>query len=281
MIASERLYMHSVNNYIYKTVNDRQLCLSIYRKESCPSTPQPLILIFKGGAWKYKIITEIPEFYKEITKKLINQGFAIGVFEYRTCLVDNVYFPQIMQDCRDVISYIHHNRKKLGINTDEILFFGHSAGGQLAYMLSYGPDEYNISSLNLDLDTTALVLTNVPFYLYAADIGQGCISKEVSYIFEQSNMEKLKEISPIECISNINKPTMIICSEKDGVYSNLQAIQFIDKCKKENKKCEYIWLTGLDHDFNPVSNKEELARMEKAVLDFVEQNRLKKINKTL
>ncbi len=268
--------MYSVSNYVYKTESGHPLKLSIFRKSGNQSFEKPLILIFKGGSWKYKIRTDIPDFFKTTMEILMDNGYSIGVFEYRVCSMNNIYFPDIIKDCRDLVKYIFNNREFLKLYTNEFVFLGHSAGGQLAYMLAFGPNEYNIASLNININIRALVLTNTPFYLYKANIGNGYMSKEVSRLFQKSNIEKLKGISPITYVSNIDKPIMVICSKNDFIHSSMQALCFLDECDNQNKECEYLCLNCIDHDFfidgKIDETHYEMMRMRKSLLNFIEKN---------
>lgn len=264
--------MFLASSWIYKSANDHDLHFSLYRK-SGDNSIQPVVLIFKGGGWKYETDTKIPEFHEETMKELMELGFSIVVFEYRVVSTKEVYFPQIIQDCRDLLIYMYNNRNLLRLDLNNILFCGHSAGAQLAFLLAFGSKEYNMYVLPGQFNVRALVLTNMPFYLYKKTLKEGYTTKEVPYLFKNCCTKELREISPITFVSNIDKPLLLVCSKNDTMGSDVQADDFLEKCPKQNKNCLYLSISGVDHDFNTkeqsIESREELIQIQNSILDFV------------
>ena len=83
----------------------------------------------------------IETYYRQfILKELLNQNFAVASINY-SLLNDSIHFPQPIIDCKDAVRWIKSKAQHYFLDTNNIGLWGSSAGGHLALLSAYYPDE--------------------------------------------------------------------------------------------------------------------------------------------
>ncbi len=99
--------------------------LDVYRPVGAGDKKLPVILNIHGGGWVYGD-KEVYQFYG---MSLAQRGFAVVNFNYR--LSPEHRFPTHMEDICAAFLWVEKNRKKYGLDTDNVFAVGDSAGGHL------------------------------------------------------------------------------------------------------------------------------------------------------
>jgi len=91
--------------------------------------PFPAVVMVHGGSWSESTGRD---FMDDVARDLADQGIAVWNIEYRRLGEDGGGFPGTFQDVAAAIDDLAGRADDLGIDTDRVVFVGHSAGGQLA-----------------------------------------------------------------------------------------------------------------------------------------------------
>jgi acetyl esterase/lipase len=109
--------------------------LDIYVPEKLTASA-PVVVFFYGGGWE----SGSKEMYRFIGYALAAQGLVVVIPDYR--LHPDVEFPAFMNDAAEAVEWAHVNAARLGGDPDRLFLMGHSAGAQIATLLSMDPDIY-------------------------------------------------------------------------------------------------------------------------------------------
>lgn len=90
----------------------------------------PCIVSFHGGGFFYGT----KETYQFYAADLASRNFAVINFNYR--LSPENQFPNHLEDCNLVLTWLKENAEKYNIDLDKLYFVGDSAGAHLAYFYS-------------------------------------------------------------------------------------------------------------------------------------------------
>lgn len=103
----------------------------LYRPETPRATPTPAIVYIHGGGY---ILGSAKSYHAYCYQLAQASGAIVANVEYR--LAPETPFPGPVQDCYDVLSYLHSNAKDLGVDPGRVSIMGHSAGGGLTAALA-------------------------------------------------------------------------------------------------------------------------------------------------
>ncbi|MEA3210682.1 MAG: hypothetical protein QOE70_3739 [Chthoniobacter sp.] len=108
----------------YARVSDLPLKLDLYR----PAKPSPLLIVYvHGGAWRAGSRDDMP------LGGLVTEGFAVASVDYR--LSTEAPFPAQIHDIKAAIRFLRAQQTQLGIDAQQIVIAGSSAGGHLAALV--------------------------------------------------------------------------------------------------------------------------------------------------
>jgi acetyl esterase/lipase len=103
------------------------LQLDLHIPENRNARPLPVIVWLHGGGWRGG---------NRLTPPLIalQHGYAIAAVEYR--LSGRATWPAQIDDCKNAIRYVRTHAKEHGLDPNQIVAFGKSAGGHLAALIA-------------------------------------------------------------------------------------------------------------------------------------------------
>lgn len=124
----------SVTTLTYSTGGSAPLDLDLYRRipgdgESVP--PAPCVIVVHGGSWRGGDKTH----NKELSTYLAARGYVVASVDYH--LAPESPFPDAYEDVIDAVVYLSDNAPRLGIDPEQFVLLGRSAGGQLALLTAY------------------------------------------------------------------------------------------------------------------------------------------------
>ena len=174
-IKRRRAALHMKNGYVYKKTPTRDLSLYIDFPENWQaSDKRPAIVWFFGGAWN----TGTPYAFKPKADYFAKRG-VVGIrVDYRIRTVDGIGADGFISghDAKTALRWVRKNAAELGIDPDNIIAGGDSAGGHLAIAtqiptLNDPTDDTSISTMvsALLLHNPYVVLINPESWIYQID----------------------------------------------------------------------------------------------------------------
>lgn len=107
------------------------LRLRLWRGRGAENGDAPALLYVHGGGW----VIGAPETHEDICRSIANRMGAVVVSpDYR--LAPEQPFPAAVEDCLEVLRFLHSDAAKLGVDPARIAVGGDSAGGNLAAVLA-------------------------------------------------------------------------------------------------------------------------------------------------
>ena len=126
--------------------SDPRQRLDVYRPIQLQPQPQadrPTLIFVPGGCWG-ACETYPKEDYRFVADAFTAQGYAVVIPDYR--LYPDVKFATIIGDVRDAVEWVVREGAQQGLNTDALVLMGHSAGAQMAALLTLNEDYLNPST---------------------------------------------------------------------------------------------------------------------------------------
>ncbi len=123
-----------IPNVIYATASNMELKLDLYVPKS-RSAPRPLVVLFHGGGWvagqKERNVLQLLPY--------LRLGWAAVNVEYR--IARNALAPAAVEDCRCALRWVYSHARQYGLDPSRIVLTGSSAGGHLALISGFLPDQ--------------------------------------------------------------------------------------------------------------------------------------------
>ena len=123
----------------YKEIGGRRMLMDIYMPSDGEPVKRPVIYYTHGGGWaagskeKFGDRLVLPVF-----RQLAEKGFVCVSIDYRLCKKGSgVLMRDCVTDAMDGLRFLKKNEERYGIDSDRIVVWGDSAGGQMAQMLIY------------------------------------------------------------------------------------------------------------------------------------------------
>ncbi|MGH8047770.1 MAG: alpha/beta hydrolase [Chthoniobacterales bacterium] len=101
-----------------------ELGVDFYRATG--SAPAPLVVLVHGGGWMAGDSRELAGWNRWLARR----GYAVAVVEYR--LMPTGAWPSQREDVLAAVEYLRGNAAGFGVDRERVVFFGRSAGGQIA-----------------------------------------------------------------------------------------------------------------------------------------------------
>lgn len=218
----------------YKTVGETKLKLHVFEPEGHLATNDaPAVVFFFGGGWS----GGTPKQFYEQSRHLADRGVVCFCADYRVKSRHGVTPIECVADAKSAIRYVRQHAKELGVNPDQIVAAGGSAGGHIAActgVIKELDEDANVSSV-----PNAMILFN-PVLDTAPKTGFGPKS------FRES---RGKEASPVHHVRAGIAPTLVFHGTKDTTVPFKQATQFTKLMTDAGNRCELVSYEGKGHGF--------------------------------
>ena len=284
---------------VYKVVNGKELKLDLFQTDSIrDGQKHPVLVYIHGGSWMHGNEKETQwGFPREMVLRLLKDGYSVVSVEYRLISENNgVRFPEPLSDCKDAVRWVRKMSSTYDFDTENIVTGGGSAGGHLALMTAYAPEEVAPGAADLQGYSSKIKAvvdifgpTHIGKLLFAG-LPRSVVSAMT--ILHSEDALKMREIlltaftgeskshpnrrhkksliySP-EHYVNTAVPTIFLHGDKDAIVPFAQSKRL---CKKLNRKgigTAFHTVKGDDHGF-PRLTKEEGAQMCEEVREFLKK----------
>jgi pectinesterase len=124
---SENVVLHE--NIVYSTIGKRNLHLDVFLPIYKEDRNGIAVIIIHGGGWR----TGDKKMEWPTANYLASKGFVTATVEYR--LSPEAKYPAGIHDLKNSIKWLKANAEEFDVDTNKIVVYGCSAGGQLAAFL--------------------------------------------------------------------------------------------------------------------------------------------------
>lgn len=227
-------------NIQYCNDKNPSLTLNLYYPKGEITTNLPLVVYIHGGGWRWG--DESGPLLETYGPKFIAKGIAVAAIDYR--LNSKHPYPDQNNNVACALSYLNTNANRLHIDTKKIIYFGDSAGGELAAFAAL-----NIPLNNYDYTAPVGV---IDFY------GVSDFSKIVNGSRPDLNARRYLG-SKYNAVANLASPTTYITKHaprfiffhgtKDTVVPISQSRTFYNQLIAVGVDSEYVAINGAGHGF--------------------------------
>jgi acetyl esterase/lipase len=123
-LLGTRAARHAPTRHVFDAVHG--LGLEVYA--GAGPGPHPVVLAIHGGSWNSGEPSQLPGVYHWLAAR----GITVAAMAYRFAPAHA--FPAQHDDTRAALTWLVHHAEPLGIDPDQIVLYGRSAGGQLALL---------------------------------------------------------------------------------------------------------------------------------------------------
>ncbi len=222
---------------VYKTASDTELKLHVFEPANHKATDQSTaVVFFFGGGWN----SGTPKQFYEQSHFLAKQGVVCFSAEYRVKSRQKVTPVECVADAKSAIRWVRQHAKELGINPNQIIAAGGSAGGHIAACTGVlkGQDEPS-EDASISSIPNAMILFNPVLDT----------SPEDGYAPSRFPKGKEKTFSPNHQIHAGIVPTLLFHGTGDKTVPYRQAEDFAKQMKAAGNRCDLHPFEGKNHGF--------------------------------
>lgn len=249
----DALVRHSADECIcYNIVGDEKLYLGYYYPMNYKkSNKYPTFLFVHGGGWvSKKIFADQPHWQGDhlgyLARYYADKGFLCVSIDYRMIRgngqVEEYELINSYEDCCDALDFILHHADEYGVDVNKLYLLGESAGGYLAGALatfSY-KRRYFFKKVFLINAITG----------FDEKWSEFLPTKSAHYkLMHLKFCEYEKFLSPIHQIDGNTSEIILIHGEADTCVSLKHSIDFYNKMRIKQKKCELHVIEKTEHAF--------------------------------
>jgi acetyl esterase/lipase len=237
---------------VYKTVGTRKLELHLFEPQGHqPTDRRPCMLTIHGGGW----VAGTPTVVYCVALHFAERGWLGVSLQYRIAKPgrnDTVF--DAVQDARSAVRYLRAHAAELGIDPNQIVASGRSAGGHLAAAagLFDGLDEPG-EDVTVSCVPNAIALYSAVLDTSDQGYGQVVIG------------ERWRELSPVLRVRAGLPPTLVLHGVRDSTTPIAGARAFAEAMQKAGNTCQLIEHARGSHSY--------MMRTEPLFLEAMEQTR--------
>ena len=255
--------------YVYKSINDKNIRLDVYRPDDTLSAHKTILYIH-GGSWVSGTKRKIQDWYRYNTiNTLLNNHIEVISLDYRLINLSGNTLENCITDCRDALHFCTENAEYLKIDTTEMGLWGSSAGAHLALMCYV--QEQAPANVKLIIDDFGPTDLSEMWGVFPDWVRRLACSFFFHIPFKNLKHFDIlaKGFSPLYHTKKLsNVPILISHGNKDRTVNCKQSILLHDSLPDTS---ELIILPGLKHGFKTMDSTEINAYTNK-VMEFVNRN---------
>ena len=240
---------------IYKNIGDRNISLTFLPPYEKKYEKAPVFLMIPGGGWAESVRQAMIDILYTGHEKMRKAGFAVVSIDYRVTAEENIYIRDVVTDCFDAVRYLAHFAKELEIDPESFYVTGHSAGGHLALMLAYAPEEMfrEEDSFTDSFCIKATAPLSPPVNLYPKpDSLPGDFVHLISDRFHPDTEEERKLVSPDHYVTANTPPTILCAGTSDWLVFSASSEQLYELLQKNHVPSELVLSIGGGHLFEQI-----------------------------
>ncbi|OHX64673.1 alpha/beta hydrolase [Flammeovirga pacifica] len=238
----------------YKTIDEVALKLHFFYPPNHKKSDQATaILLFHGGGW----YSGTPEQFYPQSQYFASRGLVAVSVQYRVNKTNGTTPKECVKDGKSAMRWLKIHAKEYGIDPDQILAGGGSAGGHIAAALATvkGFNE-EVEDPSVSCRPSALVLFNPVLHNGEEGYGFGRVK------------DYWEAFSPFHNIDKNTPPTLLLVGTEDTFFPPHLAKEFQKNMKTNGVRCDLKLYEGQEHGFfnkgkNPEMFKETLLESDR------------------
>ena len=251
----------------YKSFDGLEIPAILYQPHGASAANKvPAIVMVHGGPGGQ---ARTP--YNALVQYLANHGYAVldvnnrGSSGYGKTFFtadDGKHGREPLWDCIEAKKYL----ASLGyVDTDKIAIMGGSYGGYMVLpALAFKPEEFAAGVDIFGVSNWVRTLESIPPYWESF---RQSLYTEIGN--PETQMEMLRETSPLFHADKITKPLIVLQGANDPRVIKPESDEIVEAIKKKNGVVEYVVFDNEGHGF---TKKENEIRAYKAILDFLDKH---------
>lgn len=220
---------------VYKTVGKTKLNLYVFTPPDHKlSDKRPAIVFFFGGGWN----GGSPSQFYPHCDYLASRGMVAMSAEYRVKSRNKTTPRECVTDGKSAVRWIREHAKEIGVNPQQIVAGGGSAGGHVAAATgtTKGFEEEG-ENLSISSRPDALVLFNPVYDNGPSGYGYARVK------------EYWKGISPMHNIDEATPPTIVFLGTEDKLIPVKTARDYKRLMEEKGRRCDLHLYEGQPHGF--------------------------------
>ncbi len=229
----------------YGTGGDRALKLDLYKPVTM-KTKVPALIFIHGGSWK----GGNKNMYRPYATRYAQKGYVVASISYR--LSGEAPFPAAIQDAKCAVRWMRAHAAEYKVDPNYICVLGGSAGGHIAMMVGYCPDEKEMEGSggyeNFSSRVQAVVNIYGPCDLAVPVLRDAeSIRKFLGGRTYDEAPELYKKASPFYYLTKNTPPTLILHGTLDSLVPINQSDELAKRLKETGVPYTYDRLEGWPH----------------------------------
>jgi acetyl esterase/lipase len=223
-----------VPDIVYGHKMGMALTMDLFQPQG-PSNGAAILFMVSGG-WRSGWVA--PEKAAALFRPLVDKGFKVFAVRHGSSPKFNI--PEIVDDVRLAVRFVHAQAGRYGIDASRIGVYGASAGGHLSLMIGTAPVE--------PADRVAAVVAYFP----PTDL-RGWVSEDPEsnkrYPALRFSPSKGADYSPLLQVTPDDPPTLLIHGDKDPLVPLSHSEKILAEFKAKNVSAELLVIPGGGHGF--------------------------------
>jgi acetyl esterase/lipase len=228
------------NYHVYENLSygaEKQNVMDVYVPETKKISGQPdklpVVVFFYGGCWGgCKTLTK--EQYVFVAQALTARGYLVVIPDYRH--YPEVKFPQIMVDATQTVEWVKKTIGQFGGDSGRLFLMGHSAGAQLAALLTLN-ERYLLPGTWSSLRGFIGLAGPYDFLPFTEEYQRIVFGPQENYPASQ----------PVNFVSGNESPLLLLYGTDDDTVRSYNTESLTKKVKQAEGCVETHYYDGLDH----------------------------------
>lgn len=268
----------------YKKVGNKELRLDIYFPDENQPQDAPVLYYVHGGGWAAgsKDKGGLP-LMRPVFEIVAEKGFVCVSIDYRLSKNNGVLMRDCVTDAMDGLRFLRKNAERYGIDPEQIVVWGDSAGGQLAQMLALADPEKFPGDPSL-ADSKVRPVAGISWYgptdftdveLFRTDasdkradrFGNRIVGNSKGYA---ANREAYEEMSPYFWIRKDSPPLLLLQGDGDTTIPFAHAPHLKKKADEIGADLTMVVVKNAGHNWRKAggSPKPGVQEIQKITADF-------------
>ena len=216
-------------NIAYRTDVGTSTVLDMAEPQFGPKSGRPAILIIHGGGWSAGSKNDMV--YRTLMVDYAMKGYVVCNMNYR--LMQEAEPPACIEDVRCAIRWMKANAEQLGIDSNRIGTYGHSAGGHLSLMAGVAADS---KAFNDEAD---------PWKQYDCSVACAAGGAPPTELGRKGiPWGDRKELWPIGYIGQCKPPILVLQGGEDPVVKPNLTEDWVTKMQRAGAAVDYVKVHG-------------------------------------